>query len=366
MIPITRPWLPPLDEYVELVREIWSTRMLSNFADFTNRLEEGARTSLAMPHVLAIVSADIGLVVTLKALELPASSPCFVSDFTFNSTINAAIWTGLEPVIVDVDPGSYNMSPESLREAMGRDGRPGVVLPTHVFGNPCDVDALHELADTHGSRLVFDAAHAYGSTRSSQPVGSFGDAEVFSLSGTKVVTSAEGGLVATKHDWLAERIVYLRAYGFQHDYQSRYVGLNGKLSELHAALGVLTLPHAEELVRKRLGLVAQYRSLLASSVTFQTVRDEDRSTYKDLSIDFGSESRRERIELALEAAGVQTKRYFVPLHTMAPYARYSHGPKPVTDAVHARTLCVPLYADLATSEVELICGIISSFPLEIL
>jgi dTDP-4-amino-4,6-dideoxygalactose transaminase len=356
LIPITRPLLPPLDEYVGMLEEIWRTRMLSNFAEFAQQFENEAAAYLGAPNALAVGSCDLGLILTLRALELPPGAPCFISDFTFNSTVNAAVWAGFEPVLVDVDPETYNMSPEALRAEMEEAPDSGVVLATHVFGNPCDVDSLSEAAAGHGSFLVFDAAHGYGSIRNGAKVGTFGDAEVFSFSGTKVVTSAEGGLVTTRHDWLAERIRFMRAYGFQQDYMSRYIGLNAKISELNAALGVLSIRSIEDLLQKRSHVVEKYRSGLGDLVGWQKISDSDRSTYKDLSIGLGDS--RSAVEEALAGSDIQTKRYFVPLHTMKPYAGFCHSDKPASSAIHETTLCVPLYADLDPEDLELIISII--------
>jgi dTDP-4-amino-4,6-dideoxygalactose transaminase len=356
MIPIARPPLPPLEDYVRLLERIWESRMLSNFAEFSQLFEEQARQYLAVPHALAAVSCDIGLIITLRALELPMGAPCFVSDFTFNSTINAALWAGLTPVLVDVDPRSYNMDSTALVVEMERAPSPGVVLATHVFGNPCDVDALRAAADSHGSRLVFDAAHGYGSIRNGVQVGGFGDAEVFSFSGTKPVTMGEGGLITTPHDDVADRLRYLRAYGFQYDYRSRYIGLNAKLSELHAALATLEIEMTESIIGGRLSLVRHYRERLGDRVGWQMVRPEDRSTYKDLSVELGPS--RKEVETALERADVQTKRYFVPLHTMDPYAQFSHDTKPASNALHEGLLCLPLYVDLGAADVDRICDIV--------
>jgi dTDP-4-amino-4,6-dideoxygalactose transaminase len=250
------------------------------------------------------------------------------------------------------------MSSESLAVAM-RGQPPGVVLATHVFGNPCDVDSLKREADIHGSRLVFDAAHAYGSLRDGKKVGGFGDAEVFSFSGTKLVTMAEGGLIATHDPELAERVTYLRAYGFQTDYVSRVPGLNGKLSELHAALGTLELDLIEPLLKQRFELLTHYRERLDGIVGWQKVRDADRSTFKDLALDLRTAERREAVQKALADAGVQSKRYFVPLHTMPAYKSFAENQSyPRTDELHEKLLCVPLYADLAVHDIDLICDLV--------
>ncbi len=356
MIPITRPSLPAFDDYVELVRRVWDSRMLSNFGEFALQFERETAAYLEVPFALAVSSCDLGIIITLSALELPPRAPCFVSDFTFNSTMNAAVWAGLSPVLVDVDSSTYNMSPAALSAEMQRFPEPGVVLATHVFGNPCDVEELSRIAREHGSYLVFDAAHGYGSQHRGVKVGGFGDAEVFSFSGTKVVTSGEGGLVTTRHDWLAERVRYLRAYGFQGDYRSRYIGLNGKISELNAALGVLSARQIEDLLARRTEIVRQYMSALDGLVTWQHVDASDISTFKDLCLGLGS--RRSEVEGSLALVDVQTKRYFVPLHTMTPYAPFSFSPKPAASSVHESSLCVPLYPDLEREDLDLIVGTI--------
>ena len=341
---------------MDLLREVWDSRMLSNFAEFSQRLEQQARDYLGSLNVLATSSGDVGLIVTLKALDLPEGSPCFVSDFTFNSTINAAIWNRLRPVLIDIDPRTLNMSPRRLKVAMQRHPTPGVVLATHTFGNPCDTDALAAAAEAHRSYLVFDAAHAYGSLRNGRHVGTFGDAEVFSLSGTKLVTCAEGGLVSTRHDWLADRVIYLRAYGFQHDYISKHVGINGKLSELHSALGVLTLPQVETAVERRQHVVGHYLRELEGIALGQQVRSEDRSTYKDVALDFGEI--RADLEAALTREGVQVKRYFVPLHTMNLFKHYADGEYPGAAQAYSRVLCLPAFVDIDKQTVQRICNII--------
>ena len=164
----------------------------------------------------------------------------------------------------------------------------------------------------------------------------------------------KAGMVTTRHDWLAERVRYMRAYGFQTDYRSKYVGLNGKMSELNAALGVLSMREINDLLKRRNEILDAYRSGLGDLVSWQRVVLGDESTYKDLSLGVGA--LRAEVETTLAAAGVQTKRYFVPLHTMDPYAKFSHTPKPAATALYEFSLCVPLFPDLTGAEIELIVG----------
>ena len=211
-----------------------------------------------------------------------------------------------------------------------------------------------------GARLLFDAAHAYGATRDGVKVGGLGDAEVFSLSGTKPVTTAEGGLIATRDAQLLRRIELLRGYGFSGDYNSKLVGLNGKMSELHAALGLLTLRRIEDALAARAAHVAHYMQILAdvSGLSYQRVRLEDRSTCKDFAIAFANSSLRDQVETALTAAGVQTKRYFKPCHRMDAFAHLHTRPLPATEVAHERILCIPLFESMTSTDVELIGGTI--------
>jgi dTDP-4-amino-4,6-dideoxygalactose transaminase len=353
-----RPDLPELSAFTDLLQEVWDSRMLSNFGPFAQRLEEQSRSYLGARHLSVVVSGDAGLLIALRALQLPAGAPCFLPSFTFNSTVNAAIWNGLTPVFVDIDPLTYTMSAADLAEACAGWSVPGVVLATHTFGNPCDHDRLQQLARAGGHALVYDAAHAYGSLRDGAKVGTLGDIEVFSLSGTKLVTSAEGGLVSTAHDDVAERLTYLRGYGFKSDYNSHYVGLNGKMSELHAALGILALAEVERAVATRRAVVDVYQDRLGEQVGWQQVRGADRSTYKDVAVWLGDRSR--TAEHALTAAGVQTKRYFRPLHRMPAYARWNQRPLPVTDATYEGLLCVPAYTGLQADDIHRVCDVLAA------
>jgi dTDP-4-amino-4,6-dideoxygalactose transaminase len=358
VIPIYRPDLPPLEDYVKLLEHVWKTQMLSNFADHAQHLERMAGTYLGV-GTRVVSSGDVGLTCAISALEIPHGSPALVPAFTFNSTINALLWNQLVPVFVDIDADTLNMDPAAAERTAAR-VEPRLVVATHCFGNPVDSDGLARVAASCGASLLFDAAHGYGSIRDGVHVGGLGDVEIFSLSGTKPVTSAEGGLVTSRDPEYLERFTYTRAYGFQTDYNSRFLGLNGKMSELHAALGVLTLARIEETLARRKTLVDRYRENLKSipGIRFQSVRPEDRSTYKDLALLFTTAGARNSVEAALSAAQVQTKRYFRPCHAMDSFRRFARETLEVTETTHERILCLPLFGDLPPEDVDMICDII--------
>ena len=355
MIPITRPELPELEKYTALLKQIWASRMLSNFARFQQELEGIASDYLGV-GVRAVASGDIGLTIAISALNVSPGSSVLVPSFTFNSTINAVLWNQLVPVFVDIDPETFNVDPVDARRKAEASGAE-LIIATHVFGNPVDVESLSRLAADCGARLMFDSAQAYGSSWDGQKVGGLADIEVFSLSGTKPVTTAEGGLVSSRDEELLERIDYFRAYGFQHDYNSVCQGLNGKMSELHAALGTLTLPTIDASLDQRDEQIARYKQRLEGhdAIAFQSVRSEDRSTYKDLAVLFRSQAEREAVEASLKEREVQTKRYFRPCHTQTAFEPFALESLPVTEDVYSRILCLPLYASLRDEQIDVIC-----------
>ena len=359
MIPIARPELPDFASYRRLLEEIWQSRMLSNFASHAQALEAEAKGYLGAAHVRAVANGDTGLVLALAALDLPEGGECLLPSFTFNSSPNAVLWNRLLPVFCEIDPESFALDPADVERRIG--SRTVAILGTHVFGNPCDADRLREIAAAQNIPLLFDAAHAYGSTYRGRKVGTLGDLEVFSLSGTKPVTSAEGGLVASRRAELAERIVFGRNYGFYGDYNSRCAGLNGKISELHAALGCLTLATVEEVVRRRNAIAARYRENLKDvpGLSFQKIDPRDRSTFKDFAIVCARGSH--GLDKHLEACGIQTKRYFLPAHRMDYFRRFARGPLEHTEALYEKILCLPIYNDLILAEVDRISQAVADF-----
>ncbi len=356
-IPITRPHLPPLEQFQEVVAELFETRMLSNFAKYTQLLEERAAAVLEHPAPQSISSCDIGMVLAWRALECQAGE-VIVPSFTFCSTINALSWNGLEPVFADVDPKTYCLDPGDVRRRITP--RTVGIAAVHTFGLPADIAALEDLSREHGLKLVFDAAHGLGGRYQGRALGAFGDASVFSLSGTKLLTGGEGGLATFRDPGDAERFSFLRAYGFKGDYNCRLIGLNGKLSELNAALGWLSLDLLDAVFSRRLDQVERYRRALedCSDLSWQAVPDGCVHGYKDLAVRFRTRDQRAAAEAALTAAGIMTKRYFFPTHHMDAYRSDTPHALPVTDHLYDRLLCIPLYHDLSDETIDSIAAII--------
>lgn len=359
-IPIARPWLPPFEHYADLVRELWTSRQLSNNGPYVDRLEEMAGDYLGR-RVLAVSSGDAGLIITIAALALPYGTQVLVPSFTFQSTINALIWNRLEPVFVDIDPQTLCIAEPEVRQA--RAGGVRAVLSTAVFGAMPRPEWDDEpIRDEGLGWCITDAAHAFGAREADGAAVPMDDVAVYSLSGTKVVTSAEGGLIAIDGDdaELLNRMRLIRNYGFLGDYDAQCRGINGKMSELHAALGLLTLPHVDRAVEIRAAIAGAYRQRLSAlpGVTFQVPPKATRSAWKDFAVLFADATTRAKVAAALDAAGIQTKRYFRPLHQQTGYRGFAKRPLPVTEDVHARLLCLPMFEEMTHQVIREVCDVV--------
>ncbi|MHB8780410.1 MAG: DegT/DnrJ/EryC1/StrS family aminotransferase [Candidatus Geothermincolia bacterium] len=355
MIPVSKPWLPPFEEYANLLKQVWESHMLSNFGRFAKELERKASVCIGSTQVRVVTSCDLGLMLGIACLGLPAGSPVVVPSYTFNSTINAVLWNSLQPVFCDIDENTFNIDPTCV-DRLAKKAR--LIIGTHVFGNPCDVDALRTICDASRMPLIFDSAHGLGSSYRGQKVGTLGDIEVFSLSGTKLVTSAEGGIISCKDEELLEQLEYRRNYGFIYDYESRFLGLNGKISELNAALGCLTIDKIESAMERRNEIAERYRANLLDipGIGLQSVHQDDVSAFKDFAIT--CERDRDGLAVRLADMGVQTKKYFYPAHLMKAYKQYNEQPLPKTEALYDKVLCLPIYNDLTDAEIDQVCEII--------
>jgi dTDP-4-amino-4,6-dideoxygalactose transaminase len=354
-LPLARPSIPDPDAVGRSVSEILASGVLTN-GPYVRSLEALAADYLGVHHCVAVASCTAGLMLTLRASGL--SGDVVVPSFTFSATAHAVAWNGLRPLFADIDAETLLLDPAAVARSVGV--RTSAILATHTYGAPCDVEALTEVARDNGIRLFFDAAHAFGSRRGAAMVGGFGDAEVFSLSPTKLLIAGEGGIIATNDDMLAERCRFGRDYGNPGDYDTRFVGLNARMSELHAVTALASFEDLEERIRRRNQLAWRYRQALRGlpGIGFPSVADGDRSTYKDFTIlidqdRFGMDAA--GVGEALAAEGIQTRRYYAPpVHRQQAYRSLApgNGSLPVTDQVAAQVLTLPLWTSMTDEQVE--------------
>jgi len=346
-VQLMRPSLPDKAEAFAVFDELWETRLLSNFGRYSRLFEQRAQAYFQSERrFLAVSSCDTGLILTLRALGLEPGDEVLVPSFTFNSTVNSITWNGLKPVFCDIDPETFTLDPADAARRIGP--RTKAMIGVHVFGAPCDCHALEALAKERGLKLVFDAAQAFGTRYQGEAITEFGDAGVFSFSGTKVVTSGEGGLAYFKDPAVANRFDHLRRYGFIGDYRTKWVGLNGKMSEFHSALAWLGIPGADQAVAYRNAVASLYRQRLPF-LRFQHIFEGCRSTYKDVAVLVKDP---DGLGAQLAAEGIETKRYFMPNHFMDPFQHLGPFDLPVTEEVYRSILCLPIHNEIARADLD--------------
>lgn len=351
-LPLVRPTLPDIPSVTRRLGRVLDSGMLTN-GPTVRELEAEAAAYLGVGNVVAVSSCTAGLLLVLQACG--ASGRVVLPSFTFSATAHAVHWVGGTPVFADVDPATLTLDPAAA--ALHLEGA-GALLATHLYGTPCAVERLQQAADGHGVPLVYDAAHALGSRRRGRPVGGFGTAEVFSLSPTKVVVAGEGGLIATDDDALAAACRIGRDYGNPGDYDCLFPGLNARMSELHAVVGLASLAGLDDRVAHRGALAARFHTAVAGvpGLSSPRVDDGDTSTYKDLTIlvdadRFGLTT--VQLAAALKAEGVDTRRYYAPpVHRQKAYAGVGGDPLPVTDRASERVLTLPLWSHFADAHVD--------------
>ena len=349
--PFLRPTLPEFADVMAEYRAVYTNGVLTNAA-LVARLEAAVCERLGVKYCVAVSSCTSGLMMVLRALGL--SSEVIVPSFTFFATGHAAVWNGLRPVFANSQLDTWNVSPEDVKRKI-IDNKTSAILAVHLYGNPCDVDALETLAQRRGLKLIFDAAHAFGSAYRGKPIGGFGDAEVFSLSPTKLLVAGEGGLVTTNDAKLAAAVRAMRNYGDVGAYNPEWLGMNARLSEFNAALALHGLGFIDAKVQRRNAIARLYTEELASmpGVRFQTIQPQNTCTYKDYSIHVTPGAlglTRDELANALLAENIETKKYFYPpLHQQALYAKFHDRTRDdlsQTEFLADGILSLPIYESL--------------------
>lgn len=350
----------PGKEFLRDVEKILVSGRLTNGA-FVREFEAAAAAYLGVPHCVAVSSCSVGLALTLRALGLHGE--VILPSFTFHATAHCALWNSLEPVFADCDPSTFCILPGAVRAQIS--AKTAAILAVHVFGHPAPVSELDEIAAQYNLRVIYDAAHAFGSKIHETHVGSSGAAEVFSFSPTKLVVAGEGGLITTRDGVLAERLRAARNYGDTGNYDPELPGLNGRMSEFHAALALRGLDSLEARIARRNQIRIRYEERLGRipGLRFQKTSAHHRSTCKDFCVlvdeaEFGCS--RDQLFRSLMGANIEVKRYFwPPVHRQKIYREiWDKRPLPITDCVSERILNLPIYSSLQDSDVEKICDAI--------
>lgn len=355
MINVTKTYLPPLSRYMGLLQEVWDSGQLTNAGPLSVRLERALADWLQVPHVVLVSSGTLALQIAVKALGV-SGAPVITTPFSYVATTSSLVWEGCAPVFVDVDPETLCLDSSRVSGAVNLVTRPGGILATHVYGNPCDVDALEATATALGIPLLFDAAHAFGVRHKGKSLLTYGDASVLSFHATKLFHTAEGGAVVTTRDDVAQLARQFRNFGHVTPESFDVAGINGKMSELHAAMGLAVLPDVATLIASRRRIAERYDSILKSAVERPHRRPNTVPNFAYYPILFSGLDARERVLAVLEQNGVFPRRYFSPSLNTLPYVEFTA--MPVAESAADRVLCLPLYADLALADVDMIADLV--------
>ncbi|MBL8517743.1 MAG: DegT/DnrJ/EryC1/StrS family aminotransferase [Betaproteobacteria bacterium] len=363
-ITVTQPSLPPLAEFLPYLEQIWASRILTNGGPMHQRLESALAEYLGVSHVALFCNGTIALVTALKALGIQGE--VVTTPFTFVATAHALQWNGVRPVFVDIDPRTCNMRADLIEGAITGETR--AILPVHCYGYPCDVDGIDAIASRHGLPVIYDAAHTFGVTHRGVSLSAAGDIAMLSFHATKVFSTFEGGALVIHDAGLKSRVERLRNFGFADETVVDAVGINGKMSEIQAAFGLLQLSKVRENIERNLRIAAQYSQGLAGvrgvSHLPQPAESVGNGSYYPIRVGPDYPMRRDQLYERLRQAGIRTRRYFYPLVSEMPMYRSlpSADPARLPNAhrVAEEILCLPIYPALSTDVVTRIVEIIQS------
>ena len=356
-IKVTKPFLPPLEEFNTYLKEIWQNRWVTNRGPFHEKFEQALCDFLGVEYISLFTNGTLALLTALQALRI--SGEVLTTPYSFVATTHALHWNGIKPVFCDIDPQTLTIDPQKIEKAITP--QTTAILGVHVYGNPCHTDALQKIADIYGLKVIYDAAHAFGVREDGRTILQAGDLSVLSFHGTKVFNTFEGGAIVSHDAVTKQRIDYLKNFGFADEVTVVAPGINGKMNEFQAALGLLQLKYFDEVVDKRKQIALAYRRGLSGIKGLRILDElkgvEQNFSYFPVFIDqekFGMS--RDEVYSSLKSEGIWGRRYFYPLISEFPTYRGHHSanPKnlPLATKISRSVICLPLYPELEGDEAD--------------
>lgn len=361
-IPVTQPSLPELSEFIPYLEEIWENKWLTNNGPFHNKLEEELCKYLGVEHVSLFNNATIALITALQALRI--TGEVITTPYSFVATSHSILWNGLTPVFVDIEKNGFNIDYRKIEEAITP--RTSAILPVHCYANPCDVEQIQKIADNYGLKVIYDAAHAFGVNYKGTSILNYGDLSILSFHATKVFNTFEGGAIISPDAKTKLRIDRLKNFGIADELTVTAPGINGKMSEVNAAFGLVQLKHIKDAINKRSEIDKLYRKELAQ-ITGITVFDENNisnSNYSYFPVMIEDTFRMSRDEIydLLKTHNILSRKYFYPLISNMPMYRGLDSANvtelPNANLIANKVLCLPIYKDLETNDVYRIVKIL--------
>ena len=358
-INVTRSSMPGYEEYCQEIKELWDSRWLTNMGAKHRQLEADLKNYLHTPNVTLFANGHLALENVLAAFDFPKGGEVITTPFTFASTTHAIVRSGLAPVFCDVDPVSYTLDVTKI-EGLITD-KTVAILPVHVYGNLCDVDAIASIAKKHHLKVIYDAAHAFGVVKDGVSAANFGDASMFSFHATKVFHTIEGGAVTYGDESLQQKLNEWKNFGIRDQETVVYAGGNGKMNEFAAAMGICNLRHLDGEIAKRKLAAERYRQRLGNVPGIRLCPRQEGvvSNYAYFPVIFdGYKETRDQIQEKLARQGITARKYFYPLTNSFDCYDFDPGETPVAQYLAQRVLTLPLYADLSEEDADYICDVI--------
>ena len=355
MIAVTKTYLPPFEEYTAQLKRAWDKAWITNNGALVNELEAKLKEYLGVKHLLFCTNGTIVLQMALKVLGI--SKEVITTPFSYVATTNIILWEQCKPVFVDIDKNDFCIDASRIEAAITENTQ--AILATHVYGYPCDIDAIEKIAVRHNLKVIYDGAHGFGASYKNKQLLGYGDISTCSFHATKLFHTVEGGCIITNDDAIAEQLTLFRSFGHVGDnYYSP--GINGKNSEFHAAMGLCNLPRLPQIIKSRKQVSEWYGDLLRNSTIFRPAPlDETIYNYAYYPVVFKSEEQLLLVKKTLEAKDIFTRRYFYPSLNKLPFIENAAACL-VAEDIASRVLCLPLYDSLSFAEVEGISKIILS------
>lgn len=362
-INVTRSSMPPIEDYIETIKPLWDSSWLTNMGVLHTQFEERLKKYLQTPDISLLTNGHLGLELLIQAMHL--SGEIITTPFTFASTTHAIVRNGIKPVFCDIDPYSYTIDTNKI-ESLITD-KTTAILPVHIYGNICDVAKIEEIAQKYKLKIIYDAAHSFGTTLNGKGVGNFGDASVFSFHATKVFNSIEGGAVTYSDLKIGEELYKLKNFGIKSQFDIDGVGSNAKMNEFQAAMGICNLKYIDKEIAKRKAIYERYVKHLShiEGIQLMKINKDIVTNYSYFPVLFNENilnRDRETICSKLEKENIFPRRYFYPLTSDFECYRgmFDTSKTPVAKYVSDRILTLPMYSDLKINDVDRICDIILS------
>lgn len=360
---VTQPHLPPLEEFIPYLEQIWQSKTLTNGGPMHQRLEQALCAHLGVEHISLFANGTLALLTALQALRV--TGEVITTPYSFVATAHALLWNGTTPVFADIDPHTLNLDPRKIEAAITP--RTTAIVPVHCYGTPCDLDAIQTIADNYNLKVIYDAAHAFGVQQHGRSILQAGDLSILSFHATKVFNTFEGGAIISPDAKTKQRIDHLKNFGFVDEVTVVAPGINGKMSEVNAAMGLLQLRHIDGALGRRAEIHALYRERLQGIAGLRLIDPLPGTTpnhsYFPVLVGPDFPLTRDELYFLLKEHGIHGRRYFYPLISEFPMYRQlpsaQPGGMPVAHAVSRQVVCLPMYPALTDTDVQRIGDLVA-------